>query len=61
LLSLLRLLLLVLQVMYVPQRLRSVMKAAMEMAMTEALSHPNIVRTFACLSDLVEEAGEEAM
>ncbi|WIA38803.1 hypothetical protein OEZ86_002086 [Tetradesmus obliquus] len=45
------------KVMYVPQRLRSLMKAAMEMAMTEALSHPNIVRTFACLSDLVEEAG----
>ncbi|KAF6262323.1 kinase-like domain-containing protein [Scenedesmus sp. NREL 46B-D3] len=45
------------KVMYVPQRLRGVMKAALEMAMTEALSHPNIVRTFACLSDLVQEAG----
>jgi hypothetical protein len=33
------------------------MKSAMEMAVLTSIQHPNIVRVFACLTDLVEEAG----
>uniref|UniRef100_A0A383WKH1 Protein kinase domain-containing protein n=1 Tax=Tetradesmus obliquus TaxID=3088 RepID=A0A383WKH1_TETOB len=44
------------KVMMVPKQQRRVMKGAMEMAVQESLSHPNIVRVFACLFDMVEEA-----
>lgn len=33
------------------------MKAALEMAVQESLSHPNIVRVFSCMTDMVEECG----
>lgn len=36
---------------------RQLMKSAMEMAVLTSIQHPNIVRVFACLTDLVEEAG----
>jgi hypothetical protein len=47
-----------LQVMYVSQHERQLLKSAMEMAVLTSIQHPNIVRVYACLTDLVEEAGE---
>ncbi len=32
-----------------------------QMAVLTTLSHPNIVRVYACLTDMVEEAGEETV
>jgi hypothetical protein len=52
------LLLLLLQVMYVTQHERHLLKSAVEMAVLTCIQHPNIVRVYACLTDLVEEAGE---
>jgi hypothetical protein len=49
---------LLLQVMYVTLHERQLMKSAMEMAVLTSIQHPNIVRVYACLTDLVEEAGE---
>lgn len=46
------------QVMYVTLHERQLMKSAMEMAVLTSIQHPNIVRVYACLTDLVEEAGE---
>ena len=43
--------------MYTSQHERQLMKSAMEMAVLTTIQHPNIVRVFACLTDLVEEAG----
>jgi hypothetical protein len=37
------------------------MKSAMEMAVLTSIQHPNIVRVYACLTDLVEEAGEHVL
>eukprot|EP00879_Flechtneria_rotunda_P011534 GHRR01012048.1.p1 GENE.GHRR01012048.1~~GHRR01012048.1.p1 ORF type:complete len:530 (+),score=174.35 GHRR01012048.1:2440-4029(+) len=44
------------KVMHVPKQQRRMMKIAMEMAVMESLSHPNIVRVYDCLTDMVEEA-----
>lgn len=46
-----------LQVMYVPESLRRLMKCALEMATMATISHPNIVRVYSCLTDMVEETG----
>lgn len=46
------------QVMYVTLHERQLLKSAMEMAVLTSIQHPNIVRVYACLTDLVEEAGE---
>jgi hypothetical protein len=46
-----------LQVMYVTQHERHLLKSAVEMAVLTCIQHPNIVRVYACLTDLVEEAG----
>ena len=43
--------------MVVPEQQRRIMKAALEMAVQESLSHPNIVRVFSCMTDMVEECG----
>lgn len=43
--------------MVVPEQERRIMKAALEMAVQESLSHPNIVRVFSCMTDMVEECG----
>lgn len=43
--------------MYVQQHERQLMKNAMEMAVLTTIRHPNVVRVFACLTDMVEEAG----
>ncbi|KAF6252843.1 kinase-like domain-containing protein [Scenedesmus sp. NREL 46B-D3] len=43
------------KVMAVPKQQRQMMKGAMEMAVQATLSHPNIVRVYACLLDKVEE------
>lgn len=48
------------QVMYVMRHERQLMKSAMEMAVLTSVQHPNIVRVYACLTDLVEEAGERS-
>jgi hypothetical protein len=44
--------------MYVPQQQRKIMKNAMEMAVMESLRHPNVVRVYAVLTDMLELAGE---
>lgn len=44
--------------MYVTLHERQLLKSAMEMAVLTSIQHPNIVRVYACLTDLVEEAGE---
>lgn len=49
--------LLLLQMMYVTQHERHLLKSAVEMAVLTCIQHPNIVRVYACLTDLVEEAG----
>eukprot|EP00879_Flechtneria_rotunda_P010551 GHRR01011031.1.p1 GENE.GHRR01011031.1~~GHRR01011031.1.p1 ORF type:complete len:686 (+),score=203.86 GHRR01011031.1:176-2233(+) len=45
------------KVMYVQQHERQLMKNAMEMAVLTTIRHPNIVRVYACLTDMVEEGG----
>lgn len=52
------LVLVLLQVMYVSQHERQLMKTAMEMAVLTSIQHPNMVRVYACLTDLLEEAGK---
>eukprot|EP00775_Hariotina_reticulata_P003126 gene3126-3404_t len=44
------------KVMYVPQQQRTLVKNAMEIAVMQNMSHPNIVRVYSCLTDMVEEA-----
>eukprot|EP00878_Enallax_costatus_P015503 GHUV01016238.1.p1 GENE.GHUV01016238.1~~GHUV01016238.1.p1 ORF type:complete len:617 (+),score=197.61 GHUV01016238.1:372-2222(+) len=44
------------KVMYMSQHERALMKNAMEMAVLTTIRHPNIVRVYACLTDMVEEA-----
>eukprot|EP00775_Hariotina_reticulata_P006073 gene6073-6312_t len=45
------------KLMYVPQQQRKIMKNAMEMAVMESLRHPNVVRVYAVLTDMLEVAG----
>jgi hypothetical protein len=47
--------------MYVPQQQRSIMKSAMEMAVMESLSHPNVVRVYTVLPDMIEDIGESRL
>eukprot|EP00775_Hariotina_reticulata_P012562 gene12562-12694_t len=44
------------KIMYISQQERQLMKNAMEMAVLTTMAHPNIVRVFACLTDMKEEA-----
>jgi hypothetical protein len=46
--------------MYVPQQQRTLVKNAMEIAVVLNMSHPNVVRVYSCLTDMVEESGESA-
>jgi len=47
--------------MYVPQQQRSIMKSAMEMAVMESLSHPNVVRVYTVLPDMIDDIGESRL
>lgn len=47
------------QVMIVPSQQRKLMKAALEMAVQESLSHPNIVRVYGILTDVIQDCGEQ--
>lgn len=51
----------VLQVMVVPKQQRRLMKAALEMAVQQSLSHPNIVRVYAVLTDMCQESGRSQL
>lgn len=47
--------------MTVPSQQRKLMKAALEMAVQESLSHPNIVRVYAILTDVIQDCGEHLL
>jgi hypothetical protein len=47
-----------LQVLKSSEHERQTMKDALEMAVLNTVSHPNIIRVYACLTDMVEHGGK---